>query len=1058
MSTIAGTSVSRIPTDVVFDRPALALGNLLRGDVGGLGRSILSPKTLSPGQAQTPADQLGLIDKDQPGFLTAALRAFTNPLVLIGALLALKYPIPAVRNLFRYSKELTGLNRSAGAVQRWMGGIDATFLGLKDAYQGKEVVGALHAIGAGMHSYPRRYMDRLARHILQLKKQGVKFDAETQVLVGKMLDDPAKKVLRWGDIPPPLVKFVERNRSVLNRVYEEVPGALNRQLQEVNQRLKAGGLGEAETQVLKARRKELQNAGQMMSGSGIQVEAPGGKPGYREGYWPHRRTDVDLQEREVRHLLELAESGQPLTPEMMAERAREATTRVTSGYLKARRGRMVADPQHLRLIERWLQDPKKTIGLAEELTARGVPAYSLMYMDTMSAYLHSMAKVKVWAVDGHGLTVKGGIKALRDSGVANNVARAQELESAVVPLAMNRATFTQSASELRQAATITGWVKGLESDWAKKYVPEDTRKWLVESFTRHPRKWSRRALSTEAAGWMYSSTLGAPNVGPTSWNLLQNVIFGGNFIGFRWLAEGIGSVARKTPKYMQARVKGVSHGRALKHAWPEFVKENLQANPMFDEVIGDAMSAAWEEAGAVSGIRKVGDRVKRALMSVFQTSETFSRLSMFEGTRLKAMSEALRDGTTETMKDFVKYAVDMTRVTQFLGGPMNAPKFAREWSPLFRQFAQFPARSLSLTLGPAVEMGSGMQAGAFGRNWGTLGRILLSSGLAYELGREVLGKDISHGLVFGALPSPQEGQPFYPLPFVPPALSLAGGAMMDVWEGGEQRRTARNLPLLVPGGLGLARAAGAVSPEAAKFVGRNYVDWDRKLPDGRVPMFTRDGSFRAYLTPFQVWGMALGAWGETPPAVKERELLQYLLGQRDRIRTYRRDYIDALAVQNDPGEADKIQTEFQEVYPGLGPLQFTKKDLRAVHLRKMVPRLERILEQLPSEYRGQFGAMVSAALLGRGDELLGVDPLLFTTKDRISARDPWRERPTGNVVEELYQRQINSRLVLEARRERQSRTGASLTPTVGGYPERRRLFRPETGSRGVFSAFSGWSQ
>jgi hypothetical protein len=221
----------------------------------------------------------------------------------------------------------------------------------------------------------------------------------------------------------------------------------------------------------------------------------------------------------------------------------------------------------------------------------------------------------------------------------------------------------------------------------------------------------------------------------------------------------------------------------------------------------------------------------------------------------------------------------------------------------------------------------------------------------------------------GALPLPAwEGSPFYPLPFVPPLVGLAGAAAMDLTSG-EFDQTKRSLPLLVPGGVALSR----YSRYAPLSLG-GRADYNNRTPDGRVPVYTETGSLKGYMTPMQLFGASIGL--KPLNMEKEQALMGYLVQQRDKIREYRRNYLEAVSV-NDWQEAEDIKRQFREEFPDLGELKIKKQDLEAVKSRRQITRLERLMDTLPREYRDEYGQMVSMALGQEAQGLLGVDPALL---------------------------------------------------------------------------------
>jgi ribosomal protein S20 len=102
-------------------------------------------------------------------------------------------------------------------------------------------------------------------------------------------------------------------------------------------------------------------------------------------------------------------------------------------------------------------------------------------------------------------------------------------------------------------------------------------------------------------------------------------------------------------------------------------------------------------------------------------------------------------------------------------------------------------------------------------------------------------------------------------------------------------------------------------------------------------------------------------------ASAESGAAKWLVSQRDRIRTYRRDYTMAL-FQNDTAKAEKINREFQKVYPELGKIQIKKSDITALENRRQISRLQRISKGISSSYRPLFEQVIGEASLGKMTE------------------------------------------------------------------------------------------
>jgi hypothetical protein len=678
---------------------------------------------------------------------------------------------------------------------------------------------------------------------------------------------------------------------------------------------------------------------------------------------------------------------------------------------------MIADPRDLRVIKDLLPDPGEITRLESRLAGASPPrVYSMKFLPSYESYVHSLGRAFGWTVRGRGRLIQQAAEKLEASAAsglpqfAHNKVRAAMLRDSYVPLAMGRATYPQTLA----AASFGEMKYGLAQKLGglKKFLGKDMTDWLQKGLTDDRGILNFRNIQGRIAGNFYVGALGG-NVVSSSYNLMQTLLTTVPLIGLKATMTGLSRTLKKAPQVFRDLNKGISKEEALARAFPEFGAEGIAGSPLTKEALGEAFSKAWE----TSAVRRQGkaglvvDRIKEALMGLFQSTEVLVRLTAFEGTLAKGLSEGL------TVAQAAPIASRATLITQFLSGPSAVPSALKNFGPLLRQFGTFPLRYADYIFGTAMEIGSGAQktAGFMGlmreKNLGTIGRAMLTSGLAYEGAREFLGQDISRGLMWGALPIPQKDSPFAPLPFVPPIVGLLGAAASDLLAG-EFDKLQYQLPILVPGGVAASRWTTMLAPGAAEFLGRERAGYELKTADGRIPIFSASGSLRGYVTPMELYMDGLGFPPGGPQSLqREQELEAYLIAQRDRIRTIRRDFLYALFVENDGRKATTINEDYKALYPGFGGIQIRKQDIRAVQMRYQVARLEKALETLPADMRPLFGEIVQAVLLQEAENLLGVDPMLLTAPETatIAQRDIYRRPSQNDTIAEIMQVQIDRR-------------------------------------------------
>jgi len=114
---------SNLPVEI-YDRPGLALSNLMRGNVGGAARSMLDPDTLSPDELKSLTDMIiGREGKEPNPILKAVMDVTTNPLVIIGVTLALLHKAP-LASMIACSDYTEGVAYSLGKVQKCPRGME----------------------------------------------------------------------------------------------------------------------------------------------------------------------------------------------------------------------------------------------------------------------------------------------------------------------------------------------------------------------------------------------------------------------------------------------------------------------------------------------------------------------------------------------------------------------------------------------------------------------------------------------------------------------------------------------------------------------------------------------------------------------------------------------------------------------------------------------------------------------------------------------------------------------------------------------------------------------
>jgi hypothetical protein len=383
-----------------------------------------------------------------------------------------------------------------------------------------------------------------------------------------------------------------------------------------------------------------------------------------------------------------------------------------------------------------------------------------------------------------------------------------------------------------------------------------------------------------------------------------------------------------------------SRAAASKEAFTRLFPEYSQLHAYEDIIKTMATGDIAKEGqllGKAAGAFRKGQQV---LMTPFGASEKWNRLVSFYSGRAGGITSGLGDEAANALGEYVN------RMANFTGGTTGLSEWARgTWAP-FRQFGHFPSRYMEYLWG-SMRMGPG---GEF--STGVLGKSMVTSAALYTVAKNLLKMDISGGLMTEAMPGPTyEGSAFYPAPYVPPIIG-AMGDVIKAFHTGDFSRLGSTAALLTPGGLAARRAWRTYHPK--------YADYKARTPDGRIPIYNDSRALIGSQSPIELAMKGLGL--RTAGIQAEQEMTRYLLAQRDKIRKYRREYLETL-LENDLERARKINAQFQKDYPSLGPLTVKKSDITAVQNRKEIARMNRVLEGFPKDYRPLFQSMVEQATL-----------------------------------------------------------------------------------------------
>ena len=1005
-----------------YDRPQLAFANLLKGDVDAMTRSIFAPQTLTPHEIQIFRNALFKGKKPDP-ILKTITDIATNPLVIIGLAVGLwKFPIGSTKPLIDLA---AGLMPKAVSMGKTMSGLHPAINNLRSVpgmYQAladvvstktKFITDQSRAIekffgGAGRISKVEGYA--VAARLDGLHKP-------SHVMVKMLGNEPEIIRVMGGKGVPVAAGLKTGMRKEVQGLYGSMRGWLN----GVRNTLKGTPGGEARVKDSLAKLgltygddiDDYFPRNAQFDPYHLKAVRGTTRPRYAKFMRKEARTGPLSKES-------IARTGGGL-PNLEQLQGMEAAGLVPQGYTNAAKTvfnrwgddaareveRVWGDVQGLGLdsgrakvafidqMETYFtkgtgkklnfagrfggkRTASDTLGaMADALTdarikgddffrnelrevgrVMGTPRqYTLDVWDATKRYVNSTATTYSWHGTGAGANIN---KIAKQPGVWGDQ---PWLESYVyddlVPHVMGNKSWQElqrSISFSIKKAKVHQWVK--THPMVEQTLGKKGKDWVMKGTGDITGSWSAEGAGASVSHWFHLSTLGA-NISPASKNSLQTLITTLNVVGAKGMYRGLKGVPGsegalpKMGRYLKMiTVDGKSTKDAFRLAFPEYVKDMGDASQIVESLLaGDIAKEGFARKMFSKG---TWEKVKTAMLMPFATSEGGNRvISYYAGRNQHIYQNAHKLGkATSAVRDYIfneagKVGQTLTMTTQFTGGPLGIPRvIMNTWAP-WRQFMHFPMRFGAMLHG-SLRMGPDPSK----LDWGTIGRTLAGSTAAYVAAKNLLGVDISQGLMVGALPVPMyEGAPFYPWPLVPPAAGVIGTAAKALMTG-EARNLGATAALLVPGGIAARQAYRTFHPK--------YADYQNKTPDGRIPIYNNKKALIGALTPLQ---LTLKSLGLRPSGVAaEQGAAQWLLAQREKLRVYKRDYLQAL-MENDNHKAGEVQREFQKAYPELGPLQVKKSDIRALENRRQISRLHRIEKGLPSAYRPLFSQILGEASL-----------------------------------------------------------------------------------------------
>jgi hypothetical protein len=511
-------------------------------------------------------------------------------------------------------------------------------------------------------------------------------------------------------------------------------------------------------------------------------------------------------------------------------------------------------------------------------------------------------------------------------------------------------------------------------------------------------------------GYLYATHLGF-NMASAAWNMLQPFQWAATWMGSPEIIKAYGTALKQMGSYLAERAKHPLRidPQTQMELWQKHIRLAGKESYGRDLIgITPGVMSTFESAVYSKPPEGKPGLLKfltiDAPLKLFQTAEALNRIVVAEAGYSWYNKMQKSTGMNLPTSRVLDHIQELQSMVNFSYSPATQMKMFQKGevlgNPFLRMFLQYPSRTignfmLSQQMGGGVrEFGlqkiGGPVFGEIPALAGDAMRILGLSAVGYEVGKNLLGLDLSPGLS-GAAISQLPNQFFTKGIPVPPVIDipvqLVGGLLQ-----GDREQIRQAAFRLVPGGVTLQKALGALPavPGGGPFglLQSQYADWGNRTPEGQVPVYRDDGTLQSFDSPLSLVMRGIGA--DFKKFQSPMEATKFLLANRAEMVDMRRKYKDAVLGNNMSG-AGVIEAEYKKRYGVPMTVKSSEWD-RAVQLRS-APLAERMLDTMPADMREQYQQSLSGM-----SEQFGLPPGGLENSDTARQRQSIRQfNPSFNV-------------------------------------------------------------
>jgi len=950
-----------------YDRPQLMFGNLLRGDVDGMTRAMLSPNTLSPSQMKTVRDVLTKGKKVNP-ILRTIMDVATNPLVIIGLAVGLwKFPLGTTKSLLNLRKGLLPKSAAMGALSSNLHDAMMNLRHIPGLFE--NVLGVTKATTDFSAKHWSKVDDIFTKAGPLSKAEGLMVSARLDGLhkanhyMVKALRNEPEFIAFMGGKDVPIASGIQAKMSPkliglsdkLRGWYNEVRGELMHN-PDVKKRIKSA----VEKKGLKFGEDVVDYFPHQGDFNRYHQEALRGTTGIKYRRWLHKETAEKIGREEVQRMggmfanLDeirlLEDSGvvkkgfTDMTQGILTRRSTEASAVVSKIWDDI--GRMGLDDAHQRFefvrqmqeyytkgagkgldFVRRLGNPRTArdtldamAGNLQNAKFKGVGAvasefgeigkvlanpasYSLNPWDATGRYINSVSSAYAWHGTGLGKKIMGTIS---KPGIFREAPHLESyLNDDILPHIQGLKSFPQMTRSLNYSVKREKIFNWLSNHpMIDQVVGTDRKKWLIDYFKQSKSLSSSEAIGASISHHFYLTALGA-NLSSSSKNMLQSFVTTINApgIGVKGIWHGLKGFGGEEGLLIKMQRYLSSMAKGIKHT--------DAFNSAFPEFVKDA-----GDASKIVDAMMAGDVAREGYARIIQkgTVEKIKKALMLPFASSEAGNRLLAYYSGRNSHLF-------HNATKLVGASPEARKAllaeAGQVGQTLNMFANFTGGPLGLpkaivNMAPQWRQFMHFPIRMMGMLHGSLRMGVNPNKLDWgTMGRALAGSTTAYITARNILKTDISGGLLtgaLPLPQYEKAPFYPWPFVPPV-----AQIAGTGIKALMEGstrGLGDTAAllvpGGIAARRAYKSLAPRYADYQNPTAEGRIPLYNNDKSLMGTLSPME---LTLRAIGLRPQSVSaEQGAAKWILSQRDRIRKFRRDYTQAL-FENDSARADKVNKE-----------------------------------------------------------------------------------------------------------------------------------------------------